>query len=297
MALVIARLIAFTLYYLAAASVRPELKNFIFPRKEYVYPLFHFGGWLTVTNIVGPLMVYFDRFLIGALLTMTAVSYYVTPYEILSRIQILPNSMMTVLFPALTTAFIADKQRLTTIYAQASRITLLLVLPISSACFLLAPEGLQIWLGDDFRQMATPVVQWLAVGSFLNTLARMPFTVLQSAGSPELVAKTHLLELLPYIGFLWIFTNKFGIVGTAAAWFLRVLADMIILNWIAGYKVPELKTTVFRTMAGTGILLAAFAFASILTPLCLRLLLLMAVSLIAVLLLWPVIKKDSQHCH
>ena len=293
LALVAARSIALILYFLAAASVRPELKNFISPRKKHISPLFHFGGWLTVTNIVGPLMVYFDRFLIGSLLTMTAVSYYVTPYEVLSRLQLLPKSMMNVLFPALTTAIVADKQRLVTIYSQSSRILLLLVLPVLSACFLLAPEGLQIWLGEDFRQMAKPVVQWLAVGWLINTLARMPFTVLQSAGRPDLVAKTHLLELLPYMGLLWILTNKFGIAGTAAAWFLRVLADTIILNWIAGYKVPELKEKIFRTMIWIAALLVAFAFASILASLWLRLLLLIAVSLISAVLLWPVMKKMS----
>lgn len=291
MALVAVRVIALTLYFLVAASVRPELKRFICPRKKHVFQLFQFGGWLTVTNIVSPLMVYFDRFLIGALLTMTAVSFYVTPYEVLSRLQILPNSMMNVLFPALTTAIMADKQRLIKIYSHSSSILLLFMLPFSSACFLFAPEGLQIWLGGDFQEMSTIVVQWLAVGLLINTLARMPFTVLQSAGRPELVAKTHLLELLPYMGLLWIFTNKFGIAGTAAAWFLRVLADMIILNWIARFKVPELKETVFRTMVLVPVLLTGFAFASILASLWLRLLLLLGVSLVSAVLLWPVMKK------
>jgi O-antigen/teichoic acid export membrane protein len=290
MALVAARLIAFTAYFGAAASVRPELKQFNLPQRKHIVPLFHFGGWLTVTNVVGPMMVYFDRFLIGAVLTMTAVSYYVTPYEVLSRLQLLPKSMMNVLFPALTTALMADKKRLVAIYSQASRILLLLVLPVLSAAFLLAPEALQIWLGDDFREMATPVVQWLAVGWLVNTLARMPFTVLQSAGRPDLVAKTHLLELLPYVLLLWIFTRQFGIAGTAAAWFLRVLADTIILNWIARSKVPELNETVVRTMLWIGGILIGFALAAMLSSLLVRAMLLLAISAVSAVLFWPVIR-------
>lgn len=290
-ALVLARFVAFVVYYFFAASVRPELKCFIFPQKKHITPLFNFGGWLTITNIVGPIMTRFDRFLIGSLLTMSAVSYYVTPYEVLSRLQLLPKSMMNVLFPALTTALIADRQRLVTIYSQASRILLLLVLPVLSACFLLAPEGLQIWLGEDFRQMATPVVQWLAVGCIINTLARMPFTVLQSAGRPDLVAKTHLAELIPYAFLLWMFTHRFGIAGTAAAWFLRVLVDTITLNWIASLKVPELKETVLRTMTWIAVLLIGFACASLLDSMMLRVMLILAISTVSAAFLWPVIKN------
>jgi len=247
-ALIIARLLALCGFFFFAATVRPELKQPAHPKKKHVFPLFQFGGWLTVTNVIGPLMVYFDRFLIGALLTMTAVTYYVTPYEVVYRLQILPNAMMLVLFPALTTALTVDKQRLTAIYAQASKILLLLMLPVLSAFFLLAPEALEIWLGPDFRRMSTSVVQWMAVGMLTNTLARLPFTVLQSAGRPDLVAKTHLAELIPYAALLWIFTNRFGVAGTAAAWFLRVLADTFILNVIARFKIPELNETVIRTM-------------------------------------------------
>ncbi len=290
-ALVTTRICALVAYYLTAASVRPELKHFIPPQKKHISPLFHFGGWLTVTNIVGPLMVYFDRFLIGAVLTMTAVSYYVTPYEVLSRLQLLPRSMLNVLFPALTTALKADKQRLVIIYSQASRILLLLMLPALSASFLLAPEALQIWLGDDFRRMATPVVQWLAVGWLINTLARMPFTVLQSAGRPDLVAKTHLLEFLPYAFLLWMLTRKFGISGTAAAWALRILADTVILNWVVRYKIPELKESVARTFAWIFVFLIGIALGSMLVSFILRVTFLLIISATSVILLWPIITQ------
>lgn len=53
-------------------------------RKENYHPgmvrdLLVSGGWMTISNIVSPLMGYLDRFLIGALVTTAAVAYYVTP--------------------------------------------------------------------------------------------------------------------------------------------------------------------------------------------------------------------------
>ena len=46
---------------------------------------------MTVSNVVGPIMVYLDRFLIGALLPMAAVTQYVTPYEVVTKLTVIPG--------------------------------------------------------------------------------------------------------------------------------------------------------------------------------------------------------------
>ena len=60
-----------------------------FPARRAVRELLSFGSWVTISNIVGPLMIYFDRFVIGALLTMTAVAYYTTPFDVVTRFTII----------------------------------------------------------------------------------------------------------------------------------------------------------------------------------------------------------------
>ena len=88
-ALLAVRVVAFLAYFVMASKVHPELLRPQRPGRTWVMPLFSFGGWLTVTNIVGPVMVYFDRFFIASLLSLHAVAYYVTPYEVVARIFIL----------------------------------------------------------------------------------------------------------------------------------------------------------------------------------------------------------------
>jgi O-antigen/teichoic acid export membrane protein len=150
---------------------------------------------------------------------MTAVTYYVTPNEVVSRAQLLPLSIMSVLFPAMTTAMVNGGGRLASLYGQGAHVLLLLMLPVTAAFFLLAPEALGIWLGPDFSETSTPVLQWLALGLLVNTLAKLPFSLLQSVGRPDLVAKVHLVELIPYGLVLWSLTTAYGITGTAAAWY------------------------------------------------------------------------------
>src|ERR1051325_2232038 len=65
-----------------------------------VRPLLHVGGWITVSNVVSPLMVSLDRYLIGALLPIAAVAYYATPYELITKVWIISAALTGVLIPA-----------------------------------------------------------------------------------------------------------------------------------------------------------------------------------------------------
>ncbi len=59
---------------------------------------------MTVTNVVGPVMVTMDRFLIGAMISITAVAYYTTPYEMVTKLWLIPAAMVGVMFPAFSTS-------------------------------------------------------------------------------------------------------------------------------------------------------------------------------------------------
>jgi O-antigen/teichoic acid export membrane protein len=213
--------------------------------------LLRFGGWITVTNIVGPLMVYFDRFLIGTLLTMSAVAYYTTPFEVITRLWIVPEALVGVLFPALTTALAANPPRAATLFFVAARVLLIgMFLPVALV-MLFAPEALALWLNPEFARESTPVLRWLAIGVFVNCLARLPYITLQGAGRPDLTAKLHLAELPAYVLLLWAAVEGFGIVGAAAAWTFRVVIDTIALFLLGMLKTPELHTVQFQTLALT----------------------------------------------
>jgi O-antigen/teichoic acid export membrane protein len=290
-ALLAARLCALIAYGWAVARVSPAVArpHWLIPR--HVRPLFAFGGWLTVTNVVGPIMVSFDRFLIGTLLTMTAVTYYVTPFEVLSRLQMLPHAFMAVMFPALTMAFASDRGRLVELFRQGRRILFFLMLPALGLFFLFGADGLCWWVGQEISQAAAPVVHWLAAGWMINVMARMPSTTLQGAGRPDLTAKIHLAELLPYTLVLYVFTRQFGIAGTAAAWFLRALADTVILNLMVRRCIPELAKEVDRTLVWLCLVAAGFGVARMIDSAYARAVVLALVCLTSGICLVPTIKK------
>ncbi len=79
--------------------IRPELREYS-ASTNLLTPLFSYGGWITISNIVSPVLVYLDRFLIGSILTISAVAYYTAPYEAVTRLWIISSSLTMTLFPA-----------------------------------------------------------------------------------------------------------------------------------------------------------------------------------------------------
>lgn len=270
--LVAARVVAFILYFMAAAHVCLALKSPEKPSWLHIGPLVRFGGWLTVSTVVGPIMLYSDRFLIGSLLTMTAVAYYTTPYEVLSRAQVLPQSLFGVLFPAFAAAFAGNPQRLRMLYDRASEVLLLVMLPMMALTFLFAPELLHLWLGAEFSKEATPVARWLALGWLHVMIARTNSTVLQATGRPDLLAKAHLAEVLPFLGVLWWTTTHYGIAGAALAWCLRGVVDALALAMLVGVAVPSLAQRAWTGLWALPFMWATFGGLSLLEGLAAKLL-------------------------
>ena len=217
--------------------------------------LFAYGGWVTVTNVVGPILVYLDRFLIGSLLTIASVAYYTAPYEAVTRLWIISASLTMTLFPAFSTLEgVKDRQKLDTFFARSVKYVLLASGPIVVVIALFAKEILQIWLGTDFAAESTVAMQVLAFGVLINSLAHMPFALLQGIGRPDLPAKFHLLELPFYIGIAWILVSEFGIAGAAGAWTVRVVLDALLL-FGATFKVYRFSPSL---LAKNGTALAVF---------------------------------------
>jgi O-antigen/teichoic acid export membrane protein len=220
--------------------------------------LFSFGAWMTVSNIVSPIMEYLDRFLVGMLLSLNAVAYYATPFGVVIRLLVLPMAIVGVLFPAFSTALVADHEHAGKLFRRAVKYAVLVLLPLTLLVVLFAQSGLSIWLGPAFATHSTRVLQWLAIGVFANGIAMVPFALIQGAGRADITGKLHLLELPIYVATVWGLTKNYGIEGTAIAWTLRVIIDCVLLFWAVERllgSLPRLKTI----LAGIGTIAAVFA--------------------------------------
>ncbi len=234
--LALGRVLTCLMTFVGCLSLLPRSRRLPSATATNLRELLHYGGWITVSSVVSPVMVYFDRFVIGSLVSLGAVGYFTTAFEVISKVLVVPTAVATTLFPVFSGASADTLHGARQMYRRGLRLIAISVLPIIVAVVALSSTLLRVWMGPEFARQATSVLQILAFGMLVNGLAHIPFVYLQATGRPDLTAKTHCLEIIPYLISLFWLTTSYGIVGTALAWTIRALADLVALHVLARRK-------------------------------------------------------------
>lgn len=219
----LARIGALLAYMMLDFRIMPQLRKYsgslsVFPR------LFSFGVWVTVTNVVVPIFVYLDRFLIGSLRSISAVAYYAVPYGLVTKLLIIPNSISIVLFPTISRFFlISEKYDFNvSLVTRSIKYTIMTMIPPTVIFLICGKYILSIWLGSDFASESIIVFRFLSIAVMLNAIGYIPYALIQGAGRPDVIAKYHLIELPVYFSVAFFLISRFGINGAALALCLRM---------------------------------------------------------------------------
>lgn len=198
-----------------------------------ILPILRMGGWMTVSNVVSPLMSYVDRFILGIAVSAGAVTYYATPQELVLRLGIIPTSVAAVLFPVFTTQSVTTQVEDLRHYVRRYSLVIAgLLLPFTLGLVLFARPLLALWISPEFAEQATLPLQIMAVAALFSGLAQVPFAMLQGRARADLTAKVHLIELPIYIAILYMLVLEMGAVGAAWAWLIRIACDMAIMYYV-----------------------------------------------------------------
>lgn len=219
----------------------PMLKGQLRWAPHWLQPLLTSGGWLTLSNLVSPFMGYVDRFMIGAVVSATAVAYYATPQEMVTKLWIIPGALTAVLFPAFAAGQARSDGEVWQLFDRALALLALVLWPVTVALALFAHELLALWINPGFAAHAGPILQIFAVGIFINCLAHLPLTWLQGAGHFRAPALLHVAELPLFVLALWWMGGLWGLQGAALAWLARMVLDALILFVVcarAGGRAP-----------------------------------------------------------
>ncbi len=195
--------------------------------------LLAFGGWIAVSGVIAPVLVYVDRLAIAALVSVAAVGHYAAPHEVVIRWAIVPISLMAVLFPMISAEREVNR-RVETLAARSLRALLLIMVPLTVVTVALADDIVRMWLGPHLEDIVSIPLQILAVGALVNSLALVPYSLLQALGRPDITGRLHLVELPFHLALVWLLVNALGLVGAALAWSIRVSIDAVLLFLAAG---------------------------------------------------------------
>ncbi|WP_333848965.1 flippase [Leclercia sp.] len=223
--LTLARVISFAINHYCVR--RYVTINFLLFDKHVCKRLLSHGGWVSVSNIISPLILYCDRFILSNMLGAKNVAFYTAPSEIVNRISIFPNAISRVLFPLFSHSINKKEtgKQLRHGYLLVGGSALIIILP-----FLIAPAFiLNSWVGKEYGAHSVGILFVLLLGMFVNSIAQVTFAEIQAKGYFKATAIIHVIELVPYFCFLYFAIKQYGLLGVAWASTFRVILDFIML--------------------------------------------------------------------
>lgn len=226
-------------YLLVCLPLLKNNKAFTTIDNQLLKQLVEYSGWVGISSFISQLMVYSDRFVLSIYLPISTVAYYITPFEIVNKLTILPVALNKVLFPTFSFLFSNNFAKIERYFRQSVNLTGYIFFSIGLITITFAYEILHIWLGEAFALKSAQVIQILMIGVFFNSIAQIYYSLLMSSGRSDIVGKLHLFELPIYMVLFWIFIPRLGIIGAALAWTLRVVLDMIGLVIISRNLMTE----------------------------------------------------------
>jgi O-antigen/teichoic acid export membrane protein len=203
--------------------------------------LVSYGGWISVSAIIGPILTSVDQFVIGSIAGVAQITYYAVPMNLVGRTQIFAAALARTLFPRLSSVSPAHALEL------AERATASVAYGYGALCapvMIIIPLFFQYWIGGEFASTAAPIAQTLLFGAWINGVAFVPFSLIQGQKRPDISAKIHAVEVIPFVAILWALTTSYGAMGAAIAWGLRNAVDAALMIWAAKLQSRHLALSI-----------------------------------------------------
>jgi O-antigen/teichoic acid export membrane protein len=243
--MVMSRLVSMLAFFWAVIRLFPDhIGNFRFKR-SLASQLLRYGGWVTLSNMLNPIISYGERVLIPAMLSLTMLSYYSAPYELISRMAVVPASLSLTLFPRFSgVENNKDGSALSDLILRPSKYLLLVLTPVTMVFVAFAREILFVWLGADFASVSGSLLMILAVAFFVNALAYVPLAAVQGMGRPDMKAKLDFAAAPLFAVLCWLGIMVMGIDGAAWAKLVVSMLDTVCLFIFAALilGLPAYKT-------------------------------------------------------
>jgi O-antigen/teichoic acid export membrane protein len=247
---VVLQCVALSAYSLLVRAMVPDLGAPTWNQKTF-RKLVGFGAYVSISQVVGPVLVHIEKFILGSLVAISVVTYYTIPYNLISALSLFPASIAVVTFPAFTRLYSeGNSASARELYIRATKFVFCSIVPIAIIAGVFARQILTLWMGKEIGREGARVLQILAFALVVSAIASLPYQFLQAIHRPDLTAKFHILELVLHIPLCFGLIGAFGLTGAAVAWAVRVTLDLLLLIRSTarsiGLTLPDLFRSSFR---------------------------------------------------
>ena len=183
--------------------------------------LARFGGWFVMASIGVTVLYQLDKLILGSLLTVAAVTYYVVPGSLANRIQGAVAAATQIVFPAASALFAQGRRdSLVNLYRHGTRLSFLLAAALSVPMAVFAEPFLRYWLGPTFADRSSVVMVLLVLTYGLLGLTGVAWGLGFGSGRSKINALFAVGMAALDVSLLFLLVGPYGITGAAVAYLL-----------------------------------------------------------------------------
>jgi O-antigen/teichoic acid export membrane protein len=193
-----------------------------------------------------------DRLIIGARLSVAALTYYAVPANMANRVMGLVFRLAQVMFPHASA--LAAQGRLDELeddYYLASRYVFFLNGALAVMLAVLARPLLTVWMGADFAAQGTLILALIALTQWVDSLTNLPSLVNDGLGHPQVTGSFAITRAILGLALVAAGVHWAGLYGAALAHLAgSLLVGLAFLVYVHGRTVPfPLGTLIARAYA------------------------------------------------
>lgn len=223
---------------LLSYRIAEKAPKFSFDSK-LAWELFHYSKYLTGAGILFFLITRLDDGLVGKLLGMTELGFYINAYFFAN----LPSTHITALlgpliFPTYS-YYSQDQEKLNQLFLRVLKVVSVITIPATFGILALSEEIASVLLGEIWLPMVPPL-QILVFFGLFRALSGSTGPLFKAMGKPKVIFWVLLCKLALIVTIIYPLTTYYGIVGTAIAVTVPMTLEQVFL-WILIKRLTGIK--------------------------------------------------------
>jgi O-antigen/teichoic acid export membrane protein len=181
-------------------------------------------------SVLGLVLAQVDKLVVSKLFSLKIFGYYALAWTAASGFSLISAMLFNVIFPRMSARVAeGDEVGLTQEYHLGSQLMAVVVLPLAAVLAFFSFDVLHVWTRNiELASFAAPVLTMLVIGSALNALLFLPYSVQLAFGWTRLSLTAGLISIVMVIPVIIPATRHFGPIGAASVWVALNILNMLV---------------------------------------------------------------------
>jgi O-antigen/teichoic acid export membrane protein len=182
--------------------------------------IWRFAAGMSGITLSAIVLTQLDKLLLSKLVSLELFGYYSVASAVSNGLAMVVAPIFNVVFPRLSALVaIDDLEAIKRFYHQSAQLMAVAVFPVAATLIMLAPSALFLWTRDPKIVLnAAPIVRLLLLGSALNSIMVLPYSLQLAYGWTKLGIWINIFLIGLQIPLLLFLISKLGTTGAAIAW-------------------------------------------------------------------------------